>query len=149
MGFDPTVGLYHRPRHGRPALALDLMEEFRPLVVDSTLLSAVNTEVVRDEHFVLAAGGCALTDAGRKAFLGAYERRMDQEVTHPLFKYVVSYRRVLEVQARLLSAWCSESSTATRASGPGEAKVPGRHAHHVLRHLRHLRQTAAARSSTS
>ncbi len=103
VGFDPTVGLYHRPRHGRPALALDLMEEFRPLVVDSTLLSAVNTEVVRDEHFVMAAGGCALTDAGRKAFLGAYERRMDQEVTHPLFKYVVSYRRVLEVQARLLS----------------------------------------------
>jgi CRISPR-associated protein Cas1 len=103
VGFDPTVGLYHRPRHGRPALALDLMEEFRPLVVDSTVLSAVNTEVVREEHFVRAAGGCALTDAGRKAFLGAYERRMDQEVNHPLFGYVVSYRRVLEVQARLLS----------------------------------------------
>jgi CRISP-associated protein Cas1 len=103
VGFDPMVGFFHRPRHGRPALALDLMEEMRSLVVDSTVLSAVNTEVVRDEHFVRAAGGCALNDAGRKAFIGAYERRMDQEVTHPLFRYVVSYRRIVEVQARLLS----------------------------------------------
>jgi CRISPR-associated protein Cas1 len=103
VGFDATVGFYHRPRHGRPALALDLMEEFRTLIVDSTVLSAINTEVVREAHFIRAAGGCALTDAGRKAFLGAYERRMDQEVTHPLFGYTLSYRRILEVQARLLS----------------------------------------------
>jgi CRISP-associated protein Cas1 len=103
VGFDPTAGFLHRPRHGRPSLALDLMEEMRPLIVDSTVLSAVNTEVLRDEHFVRAAGGCALTDTGRKAFLGAYERRMDQEVTHPLFGYTVSYRRILHVQARLLS----------------------------------------------
>ena len=103
VGFDPTVGFYHRPRHGRPALALDLMEEFRSLLVDSTVLSAINTEVLRDEHFIRAAGGCALSDTGRKAFLGAYERRMDQEVTHPLFGYTVSYRRILHTQARLLS----------------------------------------------
>jgi CRISPR-associated protein Cas1 len=103
VGFDPSVGLYHRPRSGRPALALDLMEEFRSLIVDSTVLSAINTEVVRDEHFVRAAGGCALNDTGRKAFLGAYERRMNQEVTHPMFGYTVSYRRILHTQARLLS----------------------------------------------
>lgn len=103
VGFDPMVGFYHRPRHGRPALALDLMEEFRPLVVDSTVLSAVNTEVVRASHFVHAAGGCSLTDDGRRAFLGAYERRMDTEITHPVFGYTITYRRVLEVQARLLA----------------------------------------------
>lgn len=103
VGFDPMVGLYHRPRHGRPALALDLMEEFRPLIVDSTVLSAVNTEVVRGADFLRAAGGCALTDAGRRAFIAAYERRMDSEITHPLFGYTVSYRRVLQVQARLLA----------------------------------------------
>lgn len=103
VGFDPMVGMFHRPRHGRPALALDLMEEFRPLIVDSTVLTAVNTEVVRGGDFVRAAGGCALDDNGRKAFIAAYERRMDTEVTHPIFGYTVSYRRVLEVQARLLA----------------------------------------------
>jgi CRISPR-associated protein Cas1 len=103
VGFDVMVGVYHRPRHGRPALALDLMEEFRPLIVDSVVLAAVNTEAVRPEHFVRAAGGCALTDDGRRAFLAAYERRMETEVTHPLFGYTITYRRVLEVQARLLA----------------------------------------------
>lgn len=103
VGFDPTVGFYHRPRPGRPALALDLMEEFRPLVADSVVLTAVNTDAVQASHFVRAAGAVALTDAGRRAFLAAYERRMDQQITHPIFGYTLSYRRVLEVQARLLA----------------------------------------------
>lgn len=102
-GFDPMVGFYHKPRHGRPALALDLMEEFRPLIVDSVVLTAVNTDAVQEDHFIRAAAGVALTEAGRRAFIAAYERRMDQEITHPLFGYQVSYRRVLEIQARLLS----------------------------------------------
>jgi CRISPR-associated protein Cas1 len=101
-GFDPMVGFFHKPRHGKPGLALDLMEEFRPLVADSVVLTAVNTEVVKDEDFVRAAGGVALGESGRRAFLGAYERRMSQIVTHPLFRYEVSYRQVFEVQARLL-----------------------------------------------
>jgi CRISPR-associated protein Cas1 len=103
VGFDPTVGFYHRPRPGRPALALDLMEEFRPLVADSVVLTAVNTESVQASHFIRAAGAVALTEAGRRAFLAAYERRMDQQITHPVFGYTLSYRRVLEVQARLLA----------------------------------------------
>ncbi len=103
VGFDPTVGFLHQPRPGRPALALDLMEEFRPLIADSTVLTVVNTEAVQAHHFIRAAGGVALNDAGRRAFLAAYERRMTQEITHPLFGYKVTYRRVLEVQARLLA----------------------------------------------
>ena len=103
VGFDPTVGFLHQPRPGRPALALDLMEEFRPLIADSTVLTVVNTEAVQAHHFIRAAGGVALNDAGRRAFLAAYERRMSQEITHPLFGYKVTYRRVLEVQARLLA----------------------------------------------
>jgi CRISPR-associated protein Cas1 len=103
VGFDPTVGFLHQPRPGRPALALDLMEEFRPLVADSTVLTTVNTEAVQAHHFIRAAGGVALNDAGRRAFLESYERRMSQEITHPLFGYKVTYRRVLEVQARLLA----------------------------------------------
>jgi CRISP-associated protein Cas1 len=104
-GLDPWWGLYHRPRHGRPALALDLMEEFRPLVVDSAVLTAVNTGMVSASSFVRSAGGCAMTSAGRKDFIRAYESRLDQLVTHPIFGYRCSWRSVIRVQARLLSRW--------------------------------------------
>jgi CRISPR-associated protein Cas1 len=103
VGFDPYVGFFHQPRFGRPALALDLMEGFRPLVADSAVLSAVNTRMVGPEDFVRAGDAVALTPRGRKGFLRAYEQRMDQLVTHPLFGYRASYRRVLEIQARLLA----------------------------------------------
>ncbi|MHB8418789.1 MAG: CRISPR-associated endonuclease Cas4g/Cas1g [Myxococcales bacterium] len=103
VGFDPFLGFYHRPRYGRPALALDLIEEFRPLIADSVVLSAINTGVVKSADFVERGGAVALGSAGRARFLGAYERRMDELVTHPVFGYRISYRRVLEVQARLLA----------------------------------------------
>ena len=103
VGFDPYMGFYHQLRHGRPALALDLMEPFRPLIADSAVLSAVNTRMVTERDFVRAGGAVALTAAGRKGFFRAYELRMDSLVTHPLFDYRVSYRRLLEIQARLLA----------------------------------------------
>jgi len=101
-GFDPYMGVYHRPRYGRPALALDLMEEFRPLVADSVVLTAVNNGELRPGHFLQRSSGCTLTEHGRKALFRCYERRMDQLLTHPRFGYQVSYRKLLEVQARLL-----------------------------------------------
>jgi CRISPR-associated protein Cas1 len=103
VGFDPMIGFYHQPRHGRPALALDLMEPLRPLIADSAVLSAVNTRMVSEKDFVLAGQAVSLTLAGRKGFFRAYELRMDTLVTHPLFDYRVSYRRLLEIQARLLA----------------------------------------------
>jgi CRISPR-associated protein Cas1 len=103
VGFDPYVGFYHQPRFGRPALALDLMEPFRPLIVDSAALTAINTGMVTELDFVKAGGAVALTASGRKGFFRAYEARMDSLVTHPLFGYRVSYRRLLEIQARLLA----------------------------------------------
>lgn len=103
VGFDPMLGFYHRPRYGRPSLALDLAEEFRPLVGDSVVLTLVNNGEVSPASFVRRAGAVALTEAGRRAVLAAFERRMDSEVTHPLFGYRVSYRRILEVQTRLLA----------------------------------------------
>jgi CRISPR-associated protein Cas1 len=103
VGFDPYVGYYHQPRFGRPALALDLMEPFRPLIVDSAVLTAINTGMITTKDFVRAGGSVALTASGRKAFFRAYELRMDSLVTHPLFDYRVSYRRLLEIQARLLA----------------------------------------------
>ena len=103
VGFDPYVGFYHQPRFGRPALALDLMEPFRPLIVDSAVLTAINTGMVTGGDFVRVGGSVALTASGRKAFFRAYELRMDTLVTHPLFDYRVSYRRMLEIQSRLLA----------------------------------------------
>lgn len=104
IGFDPFVGFFHQPRFGRPALALDLLEEFRPLIADSAVLSAINTRMVTPADFIRVGAAVSLKpSSGRKAFIRAYEQRMDTLVTHPLFGYRVNYRRVLEIQARLLA----------------------------------------------
>ncbi|MFZ5557579.1 MAG: CRISPR-associated endonuclease Cas4g/Cas1g [Pseudomonadota bacterium] len=103
VGFDPYRGFYHQPRYGRPALALDMMESFRPLLADSSVIQAVNNGEVRPSDFVTAAGSVALTPDGRKRFIATFERRLGLEITHPLFSYRVSYRRLLELQARLLA----------------------------------------------
>jgi len=102
-GLDPFWGFLHRPRHGKPALALDLMEEFRPLIVDSAVLSAVNNCMVEQKDFLCSPAGCSMKDTARKAFLRAYEMRLDQMVTHPLFGYRCSWRTILRVQAKLLN----------------------------------------------
>jgi len=103
VGFDPYVGFYHQPRFGRPALGLDLMEEFRPLVAESTVLSCINNRVVTEKDFVRAGQAVNLNAPGRKRFFQTYEQRMSSLITHPLFDYKVSYRRALELQARLLA----------------------------------------------
>ncbi len=103
-GLDPFVGVYHRPRFGRPALALDLAEEFRPLVADSVVLTAINNGEVRASDFVVRADGVALAPEGRRSFIRTYERRMESKLRHPAFRYRASYRRTLEVQARLLAS---------------------------------------------
>jgi len=101
VGFDPYRGFYHQPRYGRPALALDLMEPFRPLIAESSVLSAINNGEVRPSDFISAAGAVNLTGEGRKRFIAAFERRLAHEITHPVFAYKLSYRRLLELQARL------------------------------------------------
>jgi len=103
VGFDPYLGFYHQPRFGRPALGLDLMEEFRPLIAESTVLSCINNRVVTEKDFVRAGQAVNLTVPGRKRFFQTYEQRMSSLITHPLFDYKVSYRRALELQARLLA----------------------------------------------
>jgi len=105
VGLDAYRGFYHQPRYGRPALALDLMEPFRPLIADSTVLQAINNGEVRPTDFICAAGSVALNDTGRKRFIAAFERRLSQEITHPLFGYKVNYRRLFEIQARLFGRY--------------------------------------------
>jgi CRISPR-associated protein Cas1 len=102
VGLDPFLGFYHQPRFGRASLALDLMEPFRPLIADSAVLSAINTRMITARDFIQAGQSVALRPDGRKAFFRAYEQRMDTLVTHPLFGYRVNYRRLLEIQTRLL-----------------------------------------------
>jgi len=103
IGLDPYVGFLHQPRFGRPALALDLMEEFRPVIADSAVLTAINKGEVGPSDFLVHPTGCALTQDGRRAFVHALERRLDEHATHPVFGTRLSYRRILEVQARGLA----------------------------------------------
>jgi CRISPR-associated endonuclease Cas1/CRISPR-associated protein Cas4 len=103
VGFDPYLGFYHQPRFGRPALALDMMEPFRPILADSTVIQVINNGEVKADGFLAAGPAVNLKPNARRAFIAAYERRLEQEVTHPTFGYRVSMRRLLEVQARLLA----------------------------------------------
>ncbi len=104
VGFDPYLGFYHRPRFGRPALALDLAEEFRPLIGDSVVIGLINNDEIRPQHFIVRGSAVGLTKDGRRTVLGAYERRLDTKIRHPVFGYRVSYRRVLDLQVRMLAA---------------------------------------------
>jgi CRISPR-associated protein Cas1 len=81
------------------------MEPFRPLIADSAVIQAINNGEVQASDFVRAGPSVALKPDGRKRFIAAFERRLGHEVTHPLFGYRLSYRRLLEVQARLLGRW--------------------------------------------
>lgn len=103
IGFDPYLGFYHQPRYGKPALALDVMEEFRVLVADSVVLSVINNQMVSLSDFERYQHGVVMSPAGRKAVIQAFERRMEEMASHPWFGYRLSYRRILHVQLRLLS----------------------------------------------
>ena len=103
VGLDPYVGFYHQPRHGRPALALDLMEEFRPLIAESAVLTAINSRYVSTSDFVTAGQAVNLNATGRKQFFQCFEQRMNSLITHPVFDYKVSYRRAIELQFRILA----------------------------------------------
>jgi CRISPR-associated protein Cas1 len=104
VGFDPYVGYLHADRYGRANLALDLMEEFRPLVVDSVVLTCLNKRIIQKDDFVVELG-CAhrLNDEARRRFLLQYEERKNTEFKHPLFSYRMTYHRCFELQARLLA----------------------------------------------
>lgn len=102
VGLDPWKGLWHADRPGRPALALDMIEPWRPIIADSAVLTAFNNGELKPDDFMQTATGCNLSDTGRKRLIATFERRLDQEVRHPVFGYTLSLRRMLHVQARLL-----------------------------------------------
>jgi CRISPR-associated protein Cas1 len=102
-GFDPYLGFYHRPRYGRPALALDMMEEFRPAIADAALFPLFNKGELTAKDFIRTGIGISIVPEAKKKVIATYERSMMDEIKHPIFGYKVSYRRVLELQARVLS----------------------------------------------
>ncbi len=103
--LEPSIGGFHVSRPGRPALALDLMEPFRPLIADSVAITCFNRGELTEGHFLRTASGCSLTDSGRRGFFNALGRRMATEVTHPVFEYRLSYRRMIVLHARMIAAW--------------------------------------------
>lgn len=106
VGLDPYVGFLHQPRYGRPALALDLMEEFRPIIVDSVVLDLVNHRILTEQDFQGELGGVVHLKAGAlKTFYGKFEQRLQEEIEHPHFGYRTSYQRCMELQVRLLGKW--------------------------------------------
>lgn len=109
-GFDPHLGLYHAPRYGKPALALDLMEEFRPLIADSVVVTLINNEEIQAQDFITRAGATAVIPRARKRVIRAYEQRLETQITHPVFGYKINYRRAIEVQARLLARYLTGES---------------------------------------
>jgi len=115
VGLDPFIGIFHQPRYGRPALALDLMEEFRPLIADSVVISILNRHELDPSDFIQTSRGTFLNAEGRRQFWRAWFRRMDTEVKHPQFGYRMSYRRMLDVQTRQLWRYFRGEATSYHA----------------------------------
>ena len=105
VGLDPYVGFLHSSQFGKPALALDVMESFRPLVVDSVVLTLLNNGMLTKQDFCEELGAYRLTDTGRRTFLTKFEERLDTEIKHPVFGYQATYRRCLELEVRLVAKW--------------------------------------------
>ncbi len=106
-GFDPYLGFFHKFKYGKPSLALDLMEEFRPIVGDSVAISLINSGEIDSSDFIRRGKAVTLNPSGRRKTIIAYERRLEDLVNHPVFGYSISYRRVFDVQSRLLSRFLS------------------------------------------
>jgi CRISP-associated protein Cas1 len=105
VGFDPYIGYLHSSTYGRLALALDIMEEFRPLIVDSVVLMVLNKQIITSADFEQELGAYRLKKEVRKTFITRLEERMNEEITHPLLGYKASYRRCIELQARFIAKY--------------------------------------------
>ena len=104
VGFDPMMGYYHQPRFGRPALALDLMEEFRPWLADRLAITLINRQQISAAHFVEREGGVVeFTEAGRKLVIRAYQERKQDSLTHPLLEQNLRLAQMPFIQARILA----------------------------------------------
>ena len=104
VGLDPQLGFLHAIRSGRPALALDLMEEFRPVLAERLVLSLINLKQIRRDHFDVRPGeSVMLNEEGRKAVVVAYQKRKQEEIPHPLLQTKVPFGLIPHLQARIMA----------------------------------------------
>ena len=104
VGLDSCVGMLHRDRPGRPSLALDMMEEWRSVIADRLVLSLINREQLSGKDFKKAeTGAVLLSDEGRKTVLTAYQKRKQEEITHPYLQETVQTGLLFYIQALLLA----------------------------------------------
>jgi CRISPR-associated protein Cas1 len=105
-GLDPQVGFLHRDRPGRPGLALDLMEELRTPLADRLVLTLINRRQVAPDGFRRdETGGVRMDDDTRKAVLVAYQKRKQEELTHPFLEEKISFGLLFQIQARLFARY--------------------------------------------
>ncbi len=104
-GLDPLAGVFHQPGKNKPCMALDLMEEFRPLLIERLVLEVFRQRVITAEHFRPDSSGAVLfTDDARRRFVDRWEHQMLREVLHPASDRKVTYRRAIELQARQVAS---------------------------------------------
>lgn len=103
VGLDPYLGYFHQEEYGRPALALDLLEEFRAPVVDSLALWLINGRLLEKEDFENTSEGVLLTQSGLRVFTREFSDRLESTVTPASIRRALSYRKLFEVQARRLA----------------------------------------------
>jgi CRISP-associated protein Cas1 len=112
VGFDPYLGYLHYERYGRPSLALDLMEEFRPLVIDSMVLSLINKRLLLTSEFTTEplSKAVSLKKEGLQNFLRAYEQKKQVKFKHPVLGHQCTYQEAFEIQARLMAKYLMEET---------------------------------------
>lgn len=109
VGLDPYCGFFHTNVYGRPALALDLMEEFRPVIVDSLVLTLVNKRMLKADDFKTDHQGVFLNRRGRTVFFRAYTDRLNTKIYHTPAQRAISYQKIFEVQARQIAKLIQET----------------------------------------
>jgi CRISPR-associated protein Cas1 len=103
VGLDPYVGYFHSAKYGRPSLALDIMEEFRPIIVDSLVFTLINKGIIYSDDFGQKIGSYYLKERARAKYFTQYEQRKKEEIIHPIFGYRLPYHRIFELQVRFLA----------------------------------------------
>jgi CRISPR-associated protein Cas1 len=104
-GLNPYCGFFHSIRQGHPALASDMIEEFRSIVIDSLVVYLVNSGILKESDFIYPQDPdkpCLLSNSARKEFIGRFEQKMHTEITHPQTGFHTNYRRCIELQVKEL-----------------------------------------------
>ncbi|OIO88993.1 MAG: CRISPR-associated endonuclease Cas1 [Candidatus Aquicultor secundus] len=102
-GLDPYQGFYHVCKYGRPALVLDVMEEFRPIIADAVVLNVINNRVIEQSDFIQESDGMSLSDAGIEKVIIHFNKKLSSEFEHPYFRYQTDFRQCIDLQARFLA----------------------------------------------